>query len=133
MSAHRAPASPAAGPPAASATLIASPSADPFAYASTSLDRQSAVRAERRRLEWMIQVIRPVRAATPSRIHSHSRLVPDCVLDVADAAGEAAGLATVTFGLDVTVTVAPAAGLAPAVVAGAVVAGAVVAGAAVVA
>src|SRR5580704_8171035 len=128
MSAHRAPASPAAGPPAASATLIASPSADPFAYASTSLDRQSAVRAERRRLEWTIHAIRPARAATPSRIHSHSRLVPDCVLDVADAAGEAAGPATVTFGLDVTVTVAPAAGLVPAVVAGAAVVVAVVAG-----
>jgi len=48
MPAHRAAASAEASPPGDAATLIASCRAEPFAYASTSRDRQPAAAAERR-------------------------------------------------------------------------------------
>ncbi len=81
-------------------------------------------------------MIRPARAATASRIHSHSRLVPDPVPCVADAAGEAAdadvagaAVAVVVTGAAVAVVVTGAA-VAVVVTGAAVVAGgAVVAGA----
>src|SRR6266516_4773170 len=93
MSAHRAP---------ASATLIASCRAEPFAYASISLDCQSAAVADRCRAERVIHTIRVTSTKTPSRIHSQRRLpLPD------PAAGEAAVLdaAVVAGGVAVEVTV----------------------------
>jgi hypothetical protein len=89
-----------------------------------SLDCQLAAFAERRRDALTIQKIKPARTATPSRIHSHSRLVLDPVLGVADATGEAAGADAVA----VTVTV----DVVGAAVGGAAVVGAAVVGAAVV-
>ena len=77
MSDHRTAASPAASPPGASATLIASCRAEPFAYASMSLDRRPAAAAERRRAERAINATRPATTRTPSRIQSQSRLVPE--------------------------------------------------------
>jgi hypothetical protein len=94
-----------------------------------SLDCRPAAFAERRRDAVTIQAIRPIRAAAPSRIHSHSRLVPDPVAGVADALGETAGADVVV----VTVTVGAAAVVAgAAAVVGAAVVGAAVVGAAVV-
>ena len=85
-------------PAGASATLIASCRAEPFAYASTSLDRQPAAAAERRRAERAIKAIRPARTRTPSRTQSQIKLVPE---DAAGAAEPVAG----AVGADVTVTV----------------------------
>ena len=48
-----------------------------FAYASTSLDRQPAAAAERRREERAIKAIRPAMTRTPSRTQSQIRLVPE--------------------------------------------------------
>src|SRR5579863_4515225 len=105
MSAQRTPASAAAIAPGVSATLIASRSAEPWAYASTSLDRQSAAAvAEPRLATRVIHAIRTAASTAPSRIHSQRRLVPDPV----------AGAAVVLCG---------AAELGAAVAAGAVVAG----------
>jgi hypothetical protein len=107
MSAHRAIALPEASSPGVSATLIASCRAEPFEYASMSLDCQPAAVAERRRAEWAIKAIRPARTATPSRIHSHRRLVPEPE-PVAAADGEVAGAGVVAGGAAVAVTVAVA-------------------------
>src|SRR3954447_8052828 len=108
MSAHRAPALPEANSPGASATLIASCRAEPSAYASMSLDRPSAVAAERWRAERTIHMIRPARTATPSRIHSQTRLIPEP--EPVAAVGEviAAGVVTGVDGVAVAVTVAVA-------------------------
>src|SRR6185312_13514565 len=100
ISDHRAAASAAASPPGASATLIASCRAEPFAYASTSLDRQLAAVAERRRAERAIKAIRPARTRTPSRTQSQIRLVPEEATGAAEAvAGGWVGGAAVTLGL----------------------------------
>ena len=98
-----------ANSPGPSAALIASCRAEPFAYASISLDRQSAVAAERRRAERTIHTIRPARTAAPSRTHSQTRLVPEPELMTA-AVGEvvAAGVVTGVDGVPVAVTVAVA-------------------------
>src|SRR5580693_593165 len=78
MSAQRAPASAAAIAPGVSATLIASRRAEPCAYASTSLDRRSAVAvAEPRLATRVIHAIKTAASTAPSRIHSQRRLVPD--------------------------------------------------------
>jgi hypothetical protein len=100
ISDHRAAASAAASPPGASATLIASCRAEPFAYASTSLDRQPAAAAERRRPERAINAIRPARTRTPSRTQSQIRLVPEEATGAAEpvAGGWVVG-AAVTLGL----------------------------------
>src|SRR5580693_9340233 len=93
MSAQRAPASAAAIAPGVSATLIASRRAEPCAYASTSLDRRSAVAvAEPRLATRVIHTIRMAASTAPSRIHSQRRLVPD------PAAGAAALEAAVAAG-----------------------------------
>jgi len=70
-------ASPAASPPGASATLIASCRVEPLAYASMSRDRKSAAAADRRRPDRAIHTITPARTRTPSRTHSQVRLVPE--------------------------------------------------------
>ena len=100
ISDHRTAASAAASPPGASATLIASCRAEPFAYASTSLDCQPAAAAERRREERAIKAIRPARTRTPSRTQSQIRLVPEEAAGAAEAAagGWVVG-AAVTLGL----------------------------------
>jgi hypothetical protein len=108
MSDHRAAASGAASLPGASATAIASCRAEPFAYASTSLDRQLPAAAERRREERAITAISPARTRTPSRTHSQIRLEPE---EAAGAAEPVAG----PVGADVTVTVTPGLGEAVAV------------------
>jgi len=79
--------------PGVSAALIASCSADPFAYASTRLDCQSAAGAWPRRDIRVIHIISPAIAAAPSRTHSQTRLLPDEELAGVDAgaAGPAAG------------------------------------------
>jgi hypothetical protein len=97
-----------------------------------TLARELAAVAERRRLATVIQVIRPARTATPSRIHSQSRLVLDPVLGVADEVGEAADadVAGAVVGAAVVgAAVVGAAVVGAAVVGGAVVGGAVVGGA----
>src|SRR5271157_5650394 len=100
MSDHRTAASAAASPPGASATLIASCRAEPLAYASTSLDRQPAAAAERRRAERAIKAIRPARTRTPSRTQSQIKLVPEEATGAAEpvAGGWVVG-AAVTLGL----------------------------------
>src|SRR5258705_6743586 len=100
ISDHRGVASAAASPPGASATLIASCRAEPFAYASTSLDRQPSAVAERRREERVIKAIRPARTRTPSRAQSQIRLVPEEATGAAEpVAGGWGGGAAVTLGL----------------------------------
>ena len=91
MSDHRAAASAAARPPGASATLIASCKAEPFAYASMSRDRQSAEAAERRRAERAISTISPATTRTPSKTQSQIRSVLEEVLDVAETVDGAVG------------------------------------------
>src|SRR5690348_9111790 len=100
MSAHLAPASAAAIAPGDSATLIASCRAEPFAYASISLDCQSAAAADRCRAERAISAITVASTRTPSRIHSQRRLpLPD------PAAGEVAALGDSVVGGGVGVAV----------------------------
>src|SRR6266566_4937304 len=100
MSAHRAPASGAFIAPGDSATLIASCRAEPFAYASMSLDCRPADAADRRRAERAINAIRVTSTTTPSRIHSQRRLLlPD------PAAGEAETADDVVAAVGVGVTV----------------------------
>ncbi len=72
-----------------------------------SLDRQSAVAAERRRLDVTIHAIRPARISAPSRIHSQSRLVPE-LLPEAAALGDVAGVGEVALSVGVAVAVAVA-------------------------
>jgi hypothetical protein len=72
-----------------------------------SLDRQPAVAAERRRLDWTIHAIRPARTSTPSRIHSQSRLVPE-LLPEAAALGDVAGVGEVELSVGVAVAVSVA-------------------------
>src|SRR5580704_9059050 len=100
MSAQRAPASAAAIAPGVSATLIASRRVEPCAYASTSLDRQSAVAvAEPRLATRVIHTIRTAASTAPSRIHSQRRLVPDPAAGAAVAlCGAAALMAAVAAG-----------------------------------
>jgi hypothetical protein len=71
-----------------------------------SLDRQPAVAAERRRLDWTIHAIRPARISTPSRIHSQSRLVPELLPDA--ALGDVAGVGEVELSVGVAVAVSVA-------------------------
>jgi hypothetical protein len=80
-----------------------------------SLDRPSAVAAERWRAERTIHMVRPARTATPSRIHSQTRLVPEP--EPVAAVGEviAAGVVTGVDGVAVAVTVAVAVAVAVAV------------------
>jgi hypothetical protein len=70
-----------------------------------SLDRQPAVAAERRRLDWTIHAIRPARISTPSRIHSQSRLVPELL---PEAAGDVVGVGEVALSVGVAVAVSVA-------------------------
>src|SRR5580704_2390220 len=98
MSAQRAAASGEPIAPGASATLIASCRAEPLAYASMSLDCQSAAVAERPRAALTIQAIRPPRMRAPSRIHSQRRLGPE--LEVA-APGDADAEVAVGVGVGV--------------------------------
>ena len=86
MSDQRAPASPAISAPGVSATLIASCRAEPFAYASMTLDCQLAAAFERRPLARAIHTIKPIRITAPSRTQSHRRLELDSL-----AAGELLG------------------------------------------
>jgi hypothetical protein len=72
-----------------------------------SLDRQPAVAAERRRLDWTIHAIRPARTSTPSRIHSQSRLVPE-LLPEAAALGDVVGVGEVELSVGVAVAVSVA-------------------------
>src|SRR6516162_6584814 len=98
MSAQRAAALGEASSPGASATLIASCRAEPFAYASISLDRQSAAFAERRRPALTNHAIRPASAAAPSRIHSQSRLpAPELVAALGDVVGVAVSVAVAVW------------------------------------
>jgi len=69
-----------------------------------SLDRQSPAAAERRRPDLTIQMIRPARIRTPSRIHSHSRLVPELPSEAA-ALGDVAGAGEVALSVGVAVAV----------------------------
>jgi hypothetical protein len=55
-----------------------------------TIDRQPAAVAERRPDERTINAITPPTAATPRRIHSHSRLVPDPPVVVSELLGCAA-------------------------------------------
>jgi hypothetical protein len=71
-----------------------------------SLDRQPAVAAERRRLDWTIHAIRPARISTPSRIHSQSRLVPELLPDA--ALGDMVGVGEVELSVGVAVAVSVA-------------------------
>jgi hypothetical protein len=71
-----------------------------------SLDRQPAVAAERRRLDWTIHAIRPARISTPSRIHSQSRLVPELLPEA--ALGDAVGVGEVELSVGVAVAVSVA-------------------------
>jgi hypothetical protein len=71
-----------------------------------SLDRQPAVAAERRRLDWTIHAIRPAKISTPSRIHSQSRLVPELLPEA--ALGDAVGVGEVELSVGVAVAVSVA-------------------------
>jgi hypothetical protein len=71
-----------------------------------SLDRQPAVAAERRRLDWTIHAIKPARISTPSRIHSQSRLVPELLPDA--ALGDVVGVGEVELSVGVAVAVSVA-------------------------
>jgi len=106
MSAHRAPASAAVIAPGDSATLIASCRAEPFAYASISLDCQSAAAADRCRAERVIHTIRATRTTAPSRIHSQRRLpLPDPAAGEAAVPDDAVSVGGVGVAVEVTVDV----------------------------
>src|SRR5215468_4683066 len=91
MSAQRALASSAASAPGASAVVIMSFSARPFAEASTIFERQLAARADRLPERRASHTATPAITATPSRIHSNRRDEPESLAAGAGEASAAAG------------------------------------------
>src|SRR5215472_6988570 len=90
MSAQRAAASGAARAPGPSAIRMASISAEPFAYALVTCDRQRAAAAERRPEARTSQMTRPTTSRTPSAIKTHpSGVIFPLVAEV--LVGEGAG------------------------------------------
>jgi hypothetical protein len=100
---QRAPASAAASAPGASAVVIMSVSAKPFAEASITFERQLAARADRlpeRRANHTATPVMTAMTAAPSRIHSQRSEEPDslaagdgeaCAAAGEDGSGDGAG------------------------------------------